>query len=85
MFFTILDRRPSKPPSSFPKACLVRDNWDDFDFKTSFSLRVFDEVGEEHLLGTVKIGQFSMQKGEFQGYFILKIRLRVSSPKVHLR
>ncbi|OYQ67871.1 hypothetical protein B9G53_00530 [Pseudanabaena sp. SR411] len=63
MFFNVhSSRSPLTSSSNFPKAFLIRDNWDDFHFKTSFLLQVFDEAGVSHLLGTVKIGQFGMQK-----------------------
>lgn len=43
---------------------LVRDNWDDWGlFATLFHLIVFDENGEKHDLGGVKIGQKGLQGG----------------------
>ena len=63
MFFTVhSSKSPLTSSSNFPKAFLIRDNWDDFYFKTSFLLQVFDEAGVSHLLGTVKVGKFGMQK-----------------------
>ena len=37
-------------------AYLRLSNWDDFGFKTSFFLTVFDEFGVEHEIGMLKIG-----------------------------
>jgi len=63
MFFTVLSSRAPTLSPTLPKAFLVRDNWDDgFKFSTLFSLIVFDEAGERHEQGGVKIGQFGMQK-----------------------
>lgn len=39
------------------------DNWDDFGFKTSFDATYFDELGREHHLGPVQIGEQGMQPG----------------------
>jgi predicted ATPase len=65
MLFNISSTRALISPSTHPKIFLVKINWDDwFEFETSFSLTIFDEVGERHLLGTVKIGQFGMQKDQ---------------------
>lgn len=44
-------------------AILNTDNWDDFSFKTTFSLTVFDEAGKKVECGSVKIGF----KGQTQG------------------
>ncbi len=35
----------------------VEDNWDDFNFKTTFTVRFFSPAGEQHDLGSVKIGK----------------------------
>ena len=43
-------------------AVLDTDNWDDYSFKTMFSLTVFDEVGTKVECGSVKIG-FKGQTG----------------------
>lgn len=41
------------------------DNWDDwFTYSTLYSLVVFDEDGERHAIGGVKIGQFAMAEGQ---------------------
>lgn len=37
-------------------AYLCEDNWDDYSFKTSFLLIVFDENGIQHNIGNLKIG-----------------------------
>lgn len=62
MFFTVIDRQP--PSSARSKAFLIMDRWDDwFEFETQYALVIFDEGGERHDLGAVKIGKFGMPKG----------------------
>lgn len=39
---------------------LVRDNWDDFHFKTTFQLYYRDLAGDAHEIGSVKIAKFGM-------------------------
>lgn len=48
----------STAKSTSPKclAVLDTDNWDDYSFKTMFSLTVFDETGKKVECGSVKIG-----------------------------
>lgn len=45
------------------RAFLIRDNWDDYGFKTSFALVYFDHAGERHELGQIKIMQMGMTAG----------------------
>jgi energy-coupling factor transporter ATP-binding protein EcfA2 len=46
-------------------AYLLMDNWDDwFKYSTLYYLVIFDEVGERHNIGGVKIGQFAMEEGQ---------------------
>lgn len=43
------------------RAYLLTDNWDDwFKFSTLYTLVIYDEDGERHSIGGVKIGQFAM-------------------------
>ena len=49
------------PNSAKNIAFLKQDNWDDYSFKTLFHLTVFDEDGEKHDVGTVKIGAFGQE------------------------
>lgn len=44
-------------------AILNKDNWDDYSFKTTFSLSVFDEKGQYIECGSIKIGY----KGQVEG------------------
>lgn len=49
------------PAQATQKAFLLTDNWDDwFKFSTLYVLIIFDEDGERHSIGGVKIGQFNM-------------------------
>lgn len=45
------------------EAFLVRDNWDDYGFKTSFALVYFDDEEERHDIGEVKIMTAGMSTG----------------------
>lgn len=54
----------SQPPSTGKLvAYLCEDNWDDFSFKTKFSLIVFDENCNRHIIGHTKIGVVDFQQG----------------------
>lgn len=46
------------------EACyLLRDNWDDYSYKTTFSLVYFDAEGDRHDVGNVKIMRSGMETG----------------------
>lgn len=53
--FVVLDRNEYKPNSSTNTAYLDVDYWNDYSFITMFYLTVFDNKGEEHEIGNVKI------------------------------
>ncbi|QOV33098.1 protein kinase [Streptomyces ferrugineus] len=60
MQFTVLPVR-GQPVSPVPgQAFLVRDNWDDYSFKTTFQLLCVDQDGEIREIGAVKVGRFGM-------------------------
>ncbi|MFJ3310345.1 protein kinase [Streptomyces sp. NPDC086549] len=60
MQFTVLPVR-GRPVSPVPgQAFLVRDDWDDYSFKTTFRLLCVDSDGEIREIGGVKIGRFGM-------------------------
>ncbi|MEV6399204.1 AAA family ATPase [Streptomyces sp. NPDC051907] len=60
MQFTVLPPR-TRPAAPRPgEAFLVRDDWDDYHFKTTFALLCVDESGRLHEVGLVKIGRFGM-------------------------
>ncbi len=55
--------RPSAQASDC--AYLLTDNWDDwFKFSTLYSLVIYDEAGDRHGIGGVKIGQFAMAEDQ---------------------
>lgn len=54
--FYKVDVRGYLPRDARDAAYLKADNWDDYGFKTMFSLTVFDEQGKRHSIGNVKIG-----------------------------
>ena len=65
MFFTVFLSSTTSLNSSISKAFLIKRDWNDwYEFETSFSLIVFDEKGEQHDFGSVKIGQFSMVENQ---------------------
>jgi hypothetical protein len=60
-YFKVLPNGTRLPAQVTGKAFLLTDNWDDwFKFSTLYRLVVFDEDGERHSIGGVKIGQFNM-------------------------
>jgi predicted ATPase len=42
---------------------LLPSNWDDYTYKTIFTLTIFDEQGNRHQLGSVKIGYIEQPSG----------------------
>lgn len=61
-YFTVLPHGARIPKGVRNRAFLWTDNWNDWwEFTTMYVLVVFDEAGEEHRVGEVKIGQFGMQ------------------------
>jgi hypothetical protein len=64
-YFEVLPNGTRTPAQATSKAYLLTDNWDDwFKYSTPYSLVVFDEDGERHSIGGVKIGQFAMAEGQ---------------------
>jgi predicted ATPase len=60
-YFNVLPSGTRAPAQATSKSYLLTDNWDDwFKYSTLYSLIVFDEDGERHSIGGVKIGQFAM-------------------------
>lgn len=52
------------PNNSFPySAFLIENNWDDYGFKSTFYLTVFDGNKKKHDIGTVKIGYIDQNEG----------------------
>lgn len=56
-------RRGYMPSNAINTAYLEGDNWDDFHFKTLFSLTVFDEQGSRFDIGNIKIGYVGQERG----------------------
>ena len=66
MRFTVLETR-HLPEGDSGDAFLIVDNWDDwYTFATTFVLFVFDDDGQRHRLGSVKIGQFGLTKEDYR-------------------
>lgn len=62
--FVKYSRSDYLPQNATHLVCLKEDNWDDFGFKTIFTVVVYDEAGHTHDLGNVKIGY----KGQSAGW-----------------
>ncbi len=61
MFFSISN---SVLTGVFSQAFLTEDNWDDWGkYRTQFYLRVADELGAVHDIGSVKIGKVGLRSG----------------------
>ncbi|WP_217895540.1 AAA family ATPase [Oceanospirillum sanctuarii] len=56
IIFQKLVRPGQLPPQAFNTAYLQPNTWDDFGYKTLFTLTVFDEQGNKQELGNLKIG-----------------------------
>lgn len=56
-------RRYAKQKTAVNAAYLEANNWDDFGFKSTFNLIVYDGKGEEHHIGGVKIGYVGQENG----------------------
>ena len=52
------------PNQANSAAYLEYDNWDDFGYKTLFSLTVFDDQGNKHTIGNVKISFLGQDQGK---------------------
>lgn len=80
MHFTVIpypDRaKKYKNITGQSEAFLIRDNWDDYGFKTSFSLIYFTDMGERFDLGEVKI----MQSGMTGGYTPMEEEFQALGP-----
>ncbi|HBN9817942.1 TPA: AAA family ATPase [Pseudomonas aeruginosa] len=64
-FFSVLPSDQRTPSTAKSQAFLLTDNWDDwFTYSTQYLLVVFDDKGERHRIGEVKIGQFGMEEGQ---------------------
>jgi len=63
MYFRVISGRT--PAEGRSQAYLVIDGWDDwFKYNTMYTLFVFDDEGEKHNIGSVKIGEFAMADGQ---------------------
>jgi predicted ATPase len=80
MNFTVISytdsRKRYKRLTGLSEAFLIRDNWDDYGFKTSFALVYFDDEGERYELGQVKI----MLAGMLTGYVAIDDEFEALGP-----
>lgn len=65
MKFTVIEKQAELPSGKLdPEGCyLLRDNWDDYHYKTSFSLFIPDKVGNLENVGLVKIAKKNQGTG----------------------
>ena len=65
MRFRVIPNSGDIPNGGQDIGYLWEDNWDDwFRYRTLYVLTYFDDAGEKHNIGAVKIGQFGMEKGQ---------------------
>ncbi|PGU51916.1 hypothetical protein COD70_26260 [Bacillus cereus] len=62
MQFKVLPARFKVTTDLAPGLYLVKDNWDDFTYKTQFDLYYIEKNNSKHCIGTIKIGQFDMKE-----------------------
>lgn len=70
MLVTVVNKPWNVPSSSISKVILVKDNWNDYGFYTTFSLVIFDEQGKKHEMGLVQIA-FKGQEESQHTYSII--------------
>lgn len=56
MQFKLFERGDKFPINARNLVCLTIDRWNDYSFVTMFFMNVFDNNGEEHRIGNIKIG-----------------------------
>jgi predicted ATPase len=65
MRFEVIPNSRSTPTSGRGIGYLWADDWNDwFRYQTLYYLTYFDDTGEKHAIGSVKIGQFDMADGQ---------------------
>tara|TARA_R110002072_G_scaffold302374_1_gene484950 strand:- start:161 stop:1852 length:1692 start_codon:yes stop_codon:yes gene_type:complete len=61
MDFQVIPYRGQLPEDEYEKVFLLTDAWDDwFKYNTMYVVFYFDDAGERHRIGEVKIGEFDM-------------------------
>src|ERR1039458_9024764 len=63
MRFHVLPVGGSRPRGPGPSASLRTDNWDDYSYKTQYSLAGTTEDGQFEKIGAVKIGTIGRPEG----------------------
>lgn len=64
-YFRVLPVGTRPSAQACDSAYLLADNWDDwFKFSTLYTLVIYDEAGDRHSVGGVKIGQFAMAEDQ---------------------
>ena len=75
MLITVIEKPWNVPSNSINKVILVRDNWNDYGFCTTFSLVIFDEQGAKHEMGSMQIA-FEGQTTDKSTYAIIDKEFR---------
>jgi hypothetical protein len=71
MIIKFLMNRNMVPSKAVDAVYLIYDNWDDYGFRTTFGVTVFDENGSQHDLPRFNIG-FAGQTTSVNTYTLLK-------------
>jgi predicted ATPase len=62
--FIVVEEGERVPAGPLPLAVLEKDRWDDFGYRTTFSLSIVDIDGDRHEVGRVKIADLGMMERE---------------------
>ena len=84
MDIIIVPRDQRIPASGISTAYLHVDHWNDFSFITMFYMYLFDQKGERHEIGNVKIG-FQGQSTQQSTYSTLGDRFKNSPRRIFFR
>ncbi|MGR6770940.1 AAA family ATPase [Pectobacterium brasiliense] len=61
--FQKLSRHQSFPSKAYNLVCIKENNWDDYGFKTIFTVVIYDDKGEKVEIGNTKIGYLKQPEG----------------------
>lgn len=62
MRFRVVPRGRRLPTEGQDIGYLLTDNWDDFSYRTLYILFYFDNAGNRHQIGSVKIGEYGLKE-----------------------
>ncbi|MFF3088858.1 AAA family ATPase [Streptomyces nojiriensis] len=70
MHFIVVETDAPIPAAPRPTAVLETDRWDDFGYRTRYTLTIIDADGERHEIGSVKIADRGMAEHENGGMLL---------------